>query len=108
MKIITQTLSARAHVAYLQVSLPKARVKKRDLPGGAWLNQHYANAFGKGLNIKDVHLNVKVPHSSFKTAVYKTMCTACFSLVLVQCADGFYPVKSKQLHWPDMTEGAGK
>lgn len=30
------------------------------------LNQHCVNLFGKGLNVTDVRLYVKVPHSTFK------------------------------------------
>ncbi len=37
---------------------------QRDLPGGDRLNQHCVNSFG--LNITDINLYVKVPHSSFK------------------------------------------
>lgn len=33
---------------------------------------------------------------------------ACFSLMLVQCADGFSPVDSEQLQWADMIEGTEK
>ncbi len=38
---------------------------QRDLPAGDRLNQHCVNSLGKGLNATDVHLYVKVPHSSF-------------------------------------------
>lgn len=38
---------------------------KYDLLGGDRLNQRCVNSFGKVLNIRDVHLDVKVPHCRF-------------------------------------------
>lgn len=42
--------------------------KYRDVSGSDGLNQHRMYLFGKGLNMMDIHLDVKVPHSSFKGA----------------------------------------
>lgn len=46
---------------------------QRAFPDDDGLNQHCVNLFGKGLNVTDIHLYVKVPHSIFKALkLYRT------------------------------------
>ena len=50
-------------------------VKYRDLSGGDRLNQHCVNSFGKGLNVTDIHLYVKVPHCRFNLVTVQSLVT---------------------------------
>ena len=40
---------------------------QRELSGPDKLNQHCGKLFGKGLNVTDVHSEVKVTHYNFKS-----------------------------------------